>query len=334
MSKILVTGGLGFIGSHTCVSLCENGYEPIVIDNLSNSLASVQNGIEELTGKSVKVYAGDIRDQELLTKIFEENTIAGVIHFAALKAVDESIKKPLEYFDNNVRGLLSVMECMKTHSVEHLVFSSSCTVYGSPETVPVTEDAPYQKAESPYGLSKQIGEQMLENCPFIQTQCLRYFNPVGAHPSSIIGEQPFGVPGNLIPYLTQTVAGLRKELTVFGTDYNTPDGSCIRDFIHVCDLADAHIAALNRSLKGKSKNQFETFNIGTGIGLSVLELIASFEKATGKKVPYTIGPKREGDIEQVWANTAKSKEHLGWEAKRDSSEMMKDAWNWQKKISK
>ena len=333
MKKVLVTGGLGFIGSHTCVSLSEHGYEPIVLDNLSNSLASVQTGIEALTKKPVRVYAGDIRDSGLLDRIFTEHLIEGVIHFAALKAVDESIQKPLEYFDNNVNGLLQVLRAMEKHEVKHFVFSSSCTVYGNPEEIPVTENAPYQKAESPYGLSKQVGEQILENCSFIQTQCLRYFNPVGAHPSSELGEQPFGVPGNLVPYMTQTVAGVRKELTVFGNDYDTKDGSCVRDFIHVCDLGDAHIAALDRSLSGKSKEPFETFNIGTGTGLSVLELIASFEKATGEKVNYTLGPRRPGDIAKVWANTQKSETLLGWKAKRSTEEMMLDSWNWQKKIS-
>jgi len=333
MKKILVTGGLGFIGSHTCVSLFENGYEPIVIDNLSNSLASVQGGIETLAKKPIRVFAGDIRDTELLDRIFNTFKIEGVIHFAALKAVNESVLKPLDYFDNNINGLLNVIKAMEKHQVKHLVFSSSCTVYGNPDVVPVTEKAPYKKAESPYGLSKQMGEQILMSCPFIQTQCLRYFNPVGAHPSSVLGEQPFGVPGNLIPYLTQTVAGVRKELTVFGNDYNTKDGFCMRDFIHVCDLGEAHIAALERSLSNQAENPVEMFNIGTGKGLSVLELINSFEKATGEKVNYTIGPRRPGDIEQVWADTQKSERLLGWKAKRSTEEMMLDSWNWQKKIT-
>lgn len=332
MSEILVTGGLGFIGSHTCVSLLKSGYSPVVVDNLSNSLASVQAGIEELGKQPIKVYHGDIRDTDLLDNIFTNHNIEGVIHFAASKAVGESVQKPLKYFDNNISGLINVATSMRNHQVKHLVFSSSCTVYGAPEQVPVTEKATYQKAESPYGLSKQIGEQILENCPFIQTQCLRYFNPVGAHPSGIIGEQPFGVPGNLIPYLTQVVAGLRPQLTVFGNDYPTPDGSCIRDYIHICDLADAHIAALTRSINDLATSHFETFNIGTGIGLSVLEIIEAFEKATGLSVPYTIGPRRAGDVVQVWADTKKSEKVLGWKASHTAQDMMRDAWNWQKKV--
>lgn len=332
--KIIVTGGLGFIGSHTVVCLHEAGFEPIIIDNLSNSEASAMDGIEKLIGYK-PIWANiDVNDKAALGNVIKEHQPQGVIHFAAFKAVGESVEKPLTYYHNNVGGLITLMEVLKEENICNLVFSSSCTVYGEPDEIPVKESTQTKMAESPYGATKQMGEIILkDNANWLNTQCLRYFNPIGAHESGFIGELPIGVPNNLIPYLTQTVAGIRKELTVFGDDYNTTDGTCIRDYIHVMDLAEAHVFAVNRLINGEQNKSFEVFNIGTGNGSSVLEVIHAFETANGISVPHKIGPRRAGDVIQVWAETTKVENVLGWKAKRDLETMLKDAWNWQTKLS-
>ncbi|MBL7810802.1 MAG: UDP-glucose 4-epimerase GalE [Bacteroidetes bacterium] len=334
MTEVLVTGGLGFIGSHTVVSLAYAGFTPVILDNLSNSRISVLDGLEQLCGYRPVFYEGDVNNPEVYDRICAAHTIQAVIHFAAFKAVGESVEKPLAYYRNNVGGLISLLEGMQKSGISNLVFSSSCTVYGEPDHVPPDESAPVKPAMSPYGATKQMGEQILRDIPSIRTQCLRYFNPIGAHESAQIGELPLGVPNNLVPYLTQSVAGWRGPLTVHGNDYPTPDGSCIRDYIHVMDLAEAHVAALNRLLGGKSDSAFEVFNIGTGKGSSVLEVIQAFEEATGEKVPFTIGPRRPGDIVQVWADTQKVDNQLGWKARRDLHTMMKDAWRWQQQLTR
>ena len=332
--KIIVTGGLGFIGSHTVVCLHEAGLEPIIIDNLSNSKVSAMDGIEKLIGYK-PIWANiDVNDKAALGNVIKEHQPRGVIHFAAFKAVGESVEKPLTYYRNNVGGLITLMEVLKEENICNLVFSSSCTVYGEPDEIPVKESTQTKMAESPYGATKQMGEIILkDNANWLNTQCLRYFNPIGAHESGFIGELPIGVPNNLIPYLTQTVAGIRKELTVFGDNYNTTDGTCIRDYIHVMDLAEAHVFAVNRLINGEQNESFEVFNIGTGNGSSVLEVIHAFETANGISVPHKIGPRRAGDVIQVWAETTKVENVLGWKAKRDLETMLKDAWNWQTKLS-
>lgn len=332
--KILVTGGLGFIGSHTVVELFQNGYEPIIVDNLSNSYRSVLDGIKAITKKTPVFYEVDICNQDELKKIFKEHTIDAVIHFAAYKAVGESVSNPLKYYKNNVYGLISLMEIMAENNLKNIVFSSSCTVYGQPDLVPVDEKAPIKPALSPYGNTKQICEEILRDDMRFRTISLRYFNPVGAHPSGHIGELPIGTPNNLIPYITQTAAGLLKQITIHGNDYNTPDGTCIRDYIHVVDLAKAHVKALNRMLNTASQSHFEVFNLGTGNGSSVLEVIQAFEKSTSQKLNYTIGPRRPGDVEQVWANATLAKEQLNWEAEKTVEQMMFDAWNWQNKLAR
>ena len=331
--KIIVTGGLGFIGSHTVVCLHEAGFEPIIIDNLSNSEASAMDGIEQLIGYK-PIWANiDVNDKAALGNVIKEHQPQGVIHFAAFKAVGESVEKPLTYYRNNVGGLITLMEVLKEENIGNLVFSSSCTVYGEPDEIPIKESTQTKMAESPYGATKQMGEIILkDNANWLNTQCLRYFNPIGAHESGFIGELPIGVPNNLIPYLTQTVAGIRKELTVFGDDYNTTDGTCIRDYIHVMDLAEAHVFAVNRLINDEQNESFEVFNIGTGNGSSVLEVIHAFETANGISVPHKIGPRRPGDVIQVWAETTKVENVLGWKAKRDLETMLKDAWNWQTKL--
>ncbi len=330
MTDILVTGGLGFIGSHTIVSLHQAGYNPIVLDNLSNSRLSVLDGIEKITGKTVQFIKGDVNDPGIYASIFDQHDIQAVIHFAAFKAVGESVEKPLEYYRNNVGGLLTLLEAMHAAGVEKLVFSSSCTVYGEPQTVPVTENEPIKPATSPYGATKQMCETILQDVPWCKTQCLRYFNPVGAHPSGFIGELPLGVPNNLVPFITQTAAGIREQLTVYGNDYPTRDGSNIRDYIHVMDLADAHVASLKRLLEQQTPAHFEVFNIGTGQGYSVLEAVATFEAVNGVKVNYKVGERRAGDVVQVWADTTYANQILGWKATRSFEDMMRDAWNWQK----
>ncbi len=333
-NQIIVTGGLGFIGSHTAVCLHEAGFEPIIIDNLSNSKIDALKGISDLIGYTPIFIEGDVNHMELLTQIIQQYQPAAIIHFAAFKAVGESVEKPLMYYQNNVGGLMSLLAAMKETGLNNVVFSSSCTVYGEPAEIPVKETTITKPAESPYGATKQMGEIILrDNSNWLNTQCLRYFNPIGAHPSGLIGELPLGVPNNLIPYLTQTVAGIRNSLTVYGSDYSTPDGTCIRDYIHVMDLAEAHVCAVKRLIENKQNEAFEVFNIGTGTGSSVLEVIQTFERVNQVAVPHTIGPRRAGDVVQVWAETTKVESILGWKAKRDLAEMLKDAWNWQKKLS-
>lgn len=333
-NQIIVTGGLGFIGSHTAVCLHEAGFEPIIIDNLSNSKIDALKGISDLIGYTPIFIEGDVNHTELLTQIIQQYQPAAIIHFAAFKAVGESVEKPLMYYQNNVGGLMSLLAAMKETGLNNVVFSSSCTVYGEPAEIPVKETTITKPAESPYGATKQMGEIILrDNSNWLNTQCLRYFNPIGAHPSGLIGELPLGVPNNLIPYLTQTVAGIRNSLTVYGSDYSTPDGTCIRDYIHVMDLAEAHVCAVKRLIENKQNEAFEVFNIGTGTGSSVLEVIQTFERVNQVAVPHTIGPRRAGDVVQVWAETTKVESILGWKAKRDLAEMLKDAWNWQKKLS-
>lgn len=330
---VLVTGGLGFIGSHTVVGLIEAGYRPIILDNLSNSDISILEGIESITGKSPIFIKGDVNDAEVYNTLFGEFSIEAVIHFAAFKAVGESVAFPLKYYKNNVSGLINLLEAMQRFNVHKLVFSSSCTVYGEPNEIPVTETETIKPATSPYGATKQMCETILADTTWCQTQCLRYFNPVGAHPSGKIGELPIGVPNNLVPFITQTAAGIRNSLTVFGSDYPTNDGTNIRDYIHIMDLAEAHIVAVDRLLKKANKSAFEVFNIGTGQGHSVLEVLQTFEKVTGQKVPYVLGERRQGDVVQVWADTALANKELQWKARRPLDEMLKDAWNWQTSLA-
>ena len=334
---ILVTGGTGYIGSHTVVELQQAGYEVVIIDNLSNSNIEVLDGIESITGIRPAFVEGDVTDIDTLRKLFREYPgIKGIINFAASKAVGESIQKPILYYRNNLVSLLNLLELMPEFGVEGIVFSSSCTVYGEPDTNPVTEKTPCKPATSPYGNTKQISEEIITDAvdsgaPF-RSILLRYFNPVGAHPSANIGELPNGVPQNLIPYLTQTAIGIRKQLSVFGNDYPTPDGSCIRDFIDVVDLARAHVMAMGRILGDEMTSPVEIFNLGTGRGVSVLELIDTFEKATGVKVPYTIVERRPGDIIKVWADPSLAAEVLGWKAVIPLSETMRNAWRWQQRL--
>ncbi len=335
--KILVAGGTGFIGSHTTVELQNAGYDVVIIDNLSNSNTDVLNGIESITGKRPVFIEGDCCDLDTMNKLFDENPgINGIIDFAASKAVNESVHKPILYYRNNLNILLNLLDLMPKHNVKGLVFSSSCTVYGEPDTNPITESAPTKKATSPYGATKQISEDIIKDvitsgAP-IKAVLLRYFNPIGAHPSAEIGELPNGVPQNLVPYITQTAIGIRKELSVFGDDYPTPDGSCIRDFINIVDLAKAHVKAIERMLNDNSNEPLEVFNIGTGKGVSVLELIDVFQKATGVKLPYKIVGRREGDIVQIWADPTKANTVLGWQAEATLADTMLSAWNWQKRL--
>ncbi|MEE1022710.1 MAG: UDP-glucose 4-epimerase GalE [Muribaculaceae bacterium] len=336
-TKILVTGGTGYIGSHTAVELQQAGYEVVIIDNLSNSNAGVIDGIESITGIRPVFVEGDCTDIATLRRLFEENPgIKGIINFAASKAVGESVQKPLLYYRNNLNTLINLLDLMPEYGVEGIVFSSSCTVYGEPDFNPIDENAPIKPATSPYGNTKQISEEIITDYVHsgapIKSIILRYFNPIGAHPSAKIGELPLGVPQNLVPYLTQTAAGIRKELTVFGDDYDTPDGSCIRDYIDVVDLAKAHVIAMKRMLSPEDTQKIEIFNLGTGRGLSVLELISAFESATGVKVPYRIGARREGDIEKIWACPDKANNILGWRADVPITETMRNTWAWQQHI--
>ena len=338
-TRILVTGGTGYIGSHTVVELQQAGYEVVIIDNLSNSNREVLDGIEKITGIRPDFVEGDCTDIDTLKNLFETFPgIKGIINFAASKAVGESVEKPLLYYRNNLMTLVNLLDLMPRYGVKGIVFSSSCTVYGEPDVNPIDETAPIKPATSPYGNTKQICEEIITDYIFsgapIKSIILRYFNPVGAHPSAHIGELPNGVPNNLVPFLTQTAAGIREKLTVFGTDYNTPDGSCIRDFIDVVDLAKAHVTAMKRMLDKEDTDNIEIFNLGTGRGLSVLELINSFERATGVKVPYVIGQRRAGDIEKIWAEPTKANEVLGWKAEVDIDDTMRNAWNWQCKLTK
>lgn len=341
MSRILVTGGTGYIGSHTAVELMQSGFEVVIVDNLSNSNIEVLDGIEAIVGRRPDFENIDCTDYVAMNALFEKYPdIEGVIHFAASKAVGESVEKPLLYYRNNIGSLVCLLEVMKAHKVRNIVFSSSCTVYGQPDSkhLPVNETAPIQKALSPYGNTKQINEEIL--CDAAHADCdlhvilLRYFNPIGAHPSALIGELPNGVPQNLLPFVTQTAAGIRNELRVFGNDYNTPDGSCIRDYIYVVDLAKAHVIAVTRQLKKKAAEQVEVFNLGTGRGLSVLEILNTFIKVTGVNVPYQIVGRREGDIEQVWADPKKANEVLGWKADTPTEEVLASAWKWQQHLAK
>ncbi len=337
--KILVAGGTGYIGSHTTVELQNAGYEVVIIDDLSNSNMEVLDGIERITGVRPAFVKLDLKDKEGTRKALEAHPgIDGVILFAASKAGGESVQQPLKYYRNNITTLINILELMPEFGMKGIVFSSSCTVYGQPdpEFLPVTENAPIKPALSPYGNTKQINEEIIQDtihagAPF-KSIILRYFNPIGAHPTAEIGELPNGVPQNLIPYLTQTAMGIRKELSVFGDDYNTPDGSCIRDYINVVDLAKAHVIAMDRMLENKSDEKVEIFNLGTGNGVSVLELINTFEKATGVKVPHKIVGRREGDIEKVWANPEKANTVLGWKAVETLEDTLKSAWNWQVKL--
>lgn len=334
--KILVTGGLGFIGSHTVVELQKEGFEVIVIDNLLNTSLSVLDGIESITGKAPAFEKLDLREKEKVQSFFKRhNDISGVIHFAASKAVGESVENPLLYYENNINSLVYVLMELQKKPEASFIFSSSCTVYGQAETMPITEDASIQTAMSPYGNTKQIGEEIITDAAKvsnINAILLRYFNPIGAHPSAEIGELPIGIPQNLVPFITQTGFGLRKELSVYGNDYPTPDGTCIRDYIHVVDLAKAHVIALQRLLNKKNLTKVETFNLGTGTGSSVLEVINTFEKVSGKKLPYKIVDRREGDITSAYANTDKANTVLGWKAQSNLEESMASAWKWELKI--
>jgi UDP-glucose 4-epimerase len=337
MSKILVTGGTGYIGSHTVVELLEEGNEVVIIDNLSNSEREVLDGISAITGKKPWFEEVDLRDRDAVYGVFEKHPdLEAIIHFAAYKAVGESVEKPLAYYENNLLSLIHLLEAMKHFQVAHMVFSSSCTVYGEPDSLPVDESAPIKKANSPYGNTKQISEDILQDtlvsAPAMRVISLRYFNPIGAHPSAQIGELPIGIPNNLVPFVTQTAAGIREVLRVFGDDYNTPDGSAIRDYINVVDLARAHLVALKRMLGNKQKTTFEVFNLGTGKGLSVLEIVRAFEKVTGQKLNYQIVDRRQGDVEQVYADTSYANEELGWKAEKSIEETLLSAWNWEMKL--
>lgn len=336
MDKILVTGGCGYIGAHTIVDLIENGFQPVSIDNNSRSSTSLLTGIKEITGVSVKNYKVDLANFDDTYAVFQENTdIKGIIHFAAYKAVGESVEKPLMYFENNLTSLMNVLKCAKEFKVPHFIFSSSCTVYGSPDKIPVTEESPIKPAESPYGATKQMGEEIVKDVTKtggLKSILLRYFNPVGAHPSALIGELPLGKPENLVPVITQTAVGKIKEVIVYGDDYETRDGSCIRDYVHVCDIAHAHILALQYLMSNKNAGDCEVYNLGTGNGVSVLEAIQSFEKISTKQLNYKIGPRRPGDIMAIYANNSLAKENLNWNPKYALDEMMSTAWKWQLKL--
>ena len=334
MTKILVTGGTGYIGSHTSVELLEEGMQVVIVDNLCNSEREVLDGIKSITGKMPFFEEVDLRDREATFGVFEKHPdIDAIIHFAAFKAVGESVEKPLEYYENNILSLIHLLEAMRKFQVDHMVFSSSCTVYGEPDVLPVTENDPIKKAGSPYGNTKQISEEILQDTIHAMQGkgviSLRYFNPIGAHPSALIGELPIGIPNNLVPFITQTAAGIRDCLSVFGDDYNTPDGSAIRDYINVVDLAKAHVTAIRRLLQGKQKSAFEVFNLGTGSGLSVLEIITTFEKSTGQRLKYKVAGRREGDIEKVWADTSYANSELGWKAEKGIEESLRSAWKWE-----
>jgi UDP-glucose 4-epimerase len=332
--KILITGGTGYIGSHTTVELIEAGFEAIIIDNLYNSDADVIENIFKITGVRPHLEVLDLCDKEKLERFIGQNKdISAAIHFAAYKAVGESVNKPLDYYRNNLLSLINLLEVMKHFAISNLVFSSSCTVYGQPEKLPVTEDTPLQPATSPYGNTKQIGETIIKDTTIsdinLKAISLRYFNPIGAHPSALIGELPRGIPENLVPYLTQTGYGLRDELKVFGNDYDTPDGSCIRDYLHVTDLAKAHVIAIGRLIQGRNKANYEVFNLGTGRGVSVFEAIKSFEHVSGKKLKYKVVGRRAGDIEKIWADPSFANKELGWKTLSSLDEAMKTAWDWE-----
>lgn len=333
--RILITGGLGYIGSHTAVELVENGYEPVIIDNLSNTRIKVLDGIEKITGFRPTFYSIDMRDATAVDTFFNNEKIDGVIHFSAFKAVGESVEKPLAYYENNLSALIILLKALAKHHYPPFIFSSSCTVYGQADKLPVDESAPVKPAESPYGYTKQVGEIIIRDVVKATKQraiSLRYFNPIGAHPSAYIGELPLGVPQNLVPFITQTAAGIRKELSVFGNDYPTPDGTAIRDYIHVVDLAKAHIVALERLLSKQNKATYECFNIGTGRGSSVLEVIQAFEKASGVKLAYKIVGRRPGDVIAAYADTRLANDELGWKAEKSLKEALASAWKWQQSL--
>ena len=332
---IMVTGGCGYIGSHTCVQLINSGYEPVIVDNLYNSKKVVLDRIEKITGKKPKFYEGDVRDRPFLDRIFQENQIESVIHFAALKAVGESVHKPLEYYDNNVYGSIILLQAMRAANVKNMIFSSSATVYGTQPIVPYVETMGTGEPTQPYGRSKLFIEKILQDLNKAEKgwsiSLLRYFNPVGAHPSGLMGEDPQGIPNNLMPFITQVAIGIRPSLSVFGNDYDTPDGTCVRDYIHVMDLADGHLAAMKYSQK---QNGIHIFNLGSGKGNSVLEVVHAFEKASGKKLPWHYAPRREGDLAAYWADATKAKQLLHWETHKSLQDMVQDSWNWQNKNPK
>ena len=335
--KIIVTGGTGYIGSHTAVELIAGGFDVVIIDNLYNSEKSVLEGIRAITGVTPKFYEYDLCDRQKLEEVFiSEGKVDAIIHFAAYKAVGESVRKPLEYYRNNFVSLMNLLEMMELHNTPALVFSSSCTVYGQPDSLPVTEASPVKEAASPYGYTKQAGEIIIRDTMAARQShkavSLRYFNPIGAHPTAFIGELPRGVPENLVPFITQTAIGLREELKVFGTDYDTPDGSCIRDYLHVVALAKAHVKALQRILEGENKSNYEVFNLGMGKGVSVLEAIAAFEKATGVKLRYSLTDRRAGDIEKIWADPSLANRELGWKTEISIEEAMETAWRWENRL--
>ncbi|MEZ5146659.1 MAG: UDP-glucose 4-epimerase GalE [Bacteroidales bacterium] len=336
--KILVTGGTGYIGSHTVVELQQSGYQVVIVDNLSNSYASVVDQIEKISGIRPDFEEFDLCDEKRTLDFFKRHSdLDGVIHFAAFKAVGESVAEPLKYYHNNLQSLILILKGMQENGIQNIVFSSSCTVYGQPDELPVTESAPIKEAWSPYGHTKQISEKIIQNnanVTDIRATLLRYFNPIGAHESALIGELPIGVPNNLVPFITQTAIGLREKLSVFGEDYNTPDGTAIRDYIHVVDLAKAHVIAVDRLVKNKNQKQVEIFNLGTGNGFSVLEVINSFEKVSAQKLNYQIVDRRPGDVEQVWADTRFANDVLGWKAEKSLDEMMLSAWNWELALKK
>lgn len=336
MKKILVTGGCGYIGAHTLLDLIEHGFDPICVDNNSGSTGALLKGIKNITGVDVKNYKVDLCNFDDTYAIFQENdNIDGIIHFAAFKAVGESVKEPLKYFENNLSSLINILKCTKEFDIPNFIFSSSCTVYGSPDEIPVTEQTPQKPAESPYGATKQMGEEIVKASTAnggLNSILLRYFNPVGAHPSALIGELPLGKPENLVPAITQTAIGKLKQLTVHGDDFPTRDGSCVRDYIHVCDIAHAHILALQYLIDKKNTTACEVFNLGSGNGVTVLEAIQSFEKISGVKLNYVIGPRRPGDVVAVYANNSLSKEKLGWDPKYSLDEMMSTAWKWELKL--
>lgn len=339
MHKILVTGGTGYIGSHTVVELINAGYEVEIIDNLSNSKIEVLEGIKNITGEKPKFHKIDLVDSNAVNELFESSSkFDAIIHFAAFKAVGESVKLPLKYYQNNLIALMNILNSMQEFKIENFVFSSSCTVYGQAEKLPVTEKSPIIKADSPYGNTKQISEEIIEDLvmssDILNTVSLRYFNPIGAHESAEIGELPIGVPDNLVPYITQTAAGIRKELYIFGNNYNTQDGTAIRDYIHIVDLAKAHVKSVERMLNKGNKKKFEVFNLGTGRGNSVLEVVKTFEKVTGIKLNYKITDRRSGDIEQVWADTSLANAELGWKTEKSLKDALLSAWNWEKKYRK
>jgi UDP-glucose 4-epimerase len=336
MQKILVTGGCGFIGSHTVVDLIENGFDVISIDDNSRSTTYLLDGIERITGKKLKNYKVDLKNFDETLAVFQENEdIIGVIHFAAYKAVGESVEKPLDYFENNLFSLINLLKCVKEFSIPNFVFSSSCTVYGNPDTIPVTEQSPIKKAESPYGATKQMGEDIIQEfarAHDTKSILLRYFNPVGAHPSILLGELPLGRPQNLVPAITQTAIGKIPQMSVWGNDYDTRDGSCVRDFIHVCDIAHAHTLALQYLMSNRNATNCDVFNLGTGNGVTVLEAIKAFEKVSGRKLNYTIAPRRPGDVIAIYANNNHAVQSLNWQIKYDLEDMMRSAWQWELKI--